>query len=52
MSRSPFFLNAGEARIFGTQVSRKVLMPANPAGPPAAQVASWPSSQRLGVMKE
>jgi hypothetical protein len=29
------------------------LIPAKPAGAPAtAQVASWPSSHRLGVMKE
>jgi hypothetical protein len=42
--------HAGELMIFGTQVWRNVLAAGRPPGPPSAQVASWASLQRSGVM--
>ena len=47
----PSSLNACDAVIFGTQVFRKASARGSPPVSPLAQVASWPSSQRLGVMK-
>ena len=52
-SRSPSFLNAGELVIMGTQVWRKASTLVRPESLPCwlTQGASWPSLQRLGVMK-
>src|SRR3954469_20372426 len=55
--RSPSFLNAGDASIFGTHTDRKWSIEVRPpAFEPLASLpvhgASWPSLQRLGVMKE
>src|SRR5438128_9424231 len=53
ISSSPFFLNASEPVIFGTQVSRKASMSSSAAAPLVwlVQGKSWPSLQRFGVMK-
>ena len=50
--RRPPSAYAGDPVIRGTQVCRKVFAAPRPPGPPSAQVASWPSWQRSGVMNE
>src|SRR5260221_11878806 len=44
----PSFLNAGDARIFGTHVWSHALAEVSPPGLPSGHLASWPSLQRLG----
>ena len=48
---SPSSLKACDAVIRGTQVFRNASAAGRPPGWPLAQVASWPSLHRLGVMK-
>src|SRR5690348_10130087 len=44
--------NAGDARIFGIQVASQASALTSPPGRPSTHGASWPSSQRFGVMNE